>query len=273
MKSEHRHELKTNELADWMAHFPQWFKDNSKTIVGVTAVVVLVVAVFGWNAYSKNVLAVRDRAAFTQEVLQLDAVKGQVYQEAAQGKDMSFLLHQSADSLGTLANAASGDAMAALALIKRAEALRSEMHYQHDRIAPATLADQIELAQTSYQQALDKAAGNRSLAALARFGLGLCEEDLGNLDQAKTIFQDMVADEDLEGTVGQAAAQNRLTTLDQYVRQIGFPDAPEPVAADDVLPPIDTGLPPVPNLDSNSAAPAPVIGPEPAPADSNASAE
>ncbi len=31
MKAEHRHELKTNELADWIVHFPQWFKENQTT--------------------------------------------------------------------------------------------------------------------------------------------------------------------------------------------------------------------------------------------------
>lgn len=268
MKSDHRHELKTNELADWIAHFPQWFKDNSKTIVGVTAVVVLVIVVFGWNKYSKNVLAVRNRAAFTNEVAQLGGVKGQVYQNAAEGKDMAFLLHQSAESLATLAGNSDDRTMAALALIKRAEALRAEMHYQNNKIPPDTLTDNIELAKTSYEQAVEKAAGNRSLTSVARYGLGLCEEDLGNLDQAKQIYQDIAADQSLEGTVGQAAAQQRLGGLDQYVRQIAFHEAPEPVAPADILPPIDTGL--IPTPDANSATPGPVIGPAPAPADSNA---
>jgi predicted negative regulator of RcsB-dependent stress response len=125
MKSDHRHELKTNELADWIGHFPQWFKDNTKTIVGVTAVVVLVIVVYGWNKYSGNVLVVRQRAAFTQEVAQLGGQKGRVYQDAMGGKDTSFLLHQSADNLATLASETSDPYMAAMALIKRAEALRA----------------------------------------------------------------------------------------------------------------------------------------------------
>ncbi len=33
MKSEHRHELKTNELAEWIANFPTWAKENAKVLI------------------------------------------------------------------------------------------------------------------------------------------------------------------------------------------------------------------------------------------------
>ena len=271
MKSDHRHELKTNELADWMAHFPQWFKENTKTIVGVSAVVVLVVVVYGWNKYSTNVLAVGHRAAFTQGVAQLGGIKGQVYQEAMGGKDMSFLLGEAADSLGTLAREENDRTMAALAFIKQAEALRTELHYQADAMAETSLADQIEQAKACYTQAVEKAAGNNSLTSLAQYGLGLCEEDLGNLEEAKTIYQGVVADEALEGTVGRAAAQQRLAGLDQYVRAIAFQMAPEPVAPEDVLPTIDAPAIPMPAVDTNASSVAPVIGPIPVAPDTNAS--
>lgn len=264
MKSDHRHELKTNELADWIAHFPQWFKDNGKTIVGVTAVLVLAIAVYGWNRYSNNVLDVRHRAGFTQELMQFGGLKRQVYQDAMDGQDSSVLLHQSAGSLATLAGEASGDLMAALALIKRAEALRAELHYQKGEIARENVTGQIEQARASYEQAVAKAAGYPSLTSMARHGLGLCEEELGNLDQAKQIFQGIVADERLAGTVGQAAAQQRLAGVMQYTREIAFAKAPEPVAPADILPPIGSSLvPPAPSLESNSPATDPVIGPVP----------
>jgi hypothetical protein len=278
MKSDHRHELKTNELADWMAHFPQWFKENTKTIVGVSAVVVLVVVVYGWNKYSTNVLDVGHRAAFTKEVAQLGGIKGQVYQEAMGGKDMSFLLHQSADSLGTLAGEENDPYMAAMALIKQAEALRAELHYQTEAMTETSLTDQIEQAKASYTQAAEKATGNNSLTSMAQYGLGLCEEELGNMDQAKKIYEGVVADEALDGTVGRAAAQHRLAGLDQYVRAIAFKMAPEPVAPEDfapgdVLPPIDSSLIPIPAIDTNASPVAPVIGPAPVAPDTNTSTQ
>ena len=33
MKSDHRHELKTNELAEWLGNLPQWTKENLVTII------------------------------------------------------------------------------------------------------------------------------------------------------------------------------------------------------------------------------------------------
>ena len=53
MKSEHRHELKTNELAQWIADFPQWAKKNMRTIIYVVVVVVVVLAYYGWYGYQK----------------------------------------------------------------------------------------------------------------------------------------------------------------------------------------------------------------------------
>ncbi len=272
MKSDHRHELKTNELADWMAHFPQWFKDNTKTIVGATVVVMLLVVVYSWNKYSNNVLAVRHRAEFTQQVAQLGGTMGQVHQKAMDGEDMSFLLHQSADSLGTLASGANGH-MAAMACIKRAEALRAELHYQWGEVASASLADQMEQAKASYQQAVEKAAGNNSLLSVAHYGLGLCEEELGNMDQARTIFKGIAANETLDGTVGKAAAQHRLAGLDQYARKITFNEALEPVAPEDILPAIGSNLMPTLGVDTNSSVAAPAIGPVPATPDANTSTQ
>ena len=54
MKSEHRHELKTNELAEWLGNFPQWAKENLRMIIYVTVVIVAVAGVYVWNNYQKN---------------------------------------------------------------------------------------------------------------------------------------------------------------------------------------------------------------------------
>ena len=46
MKSSHRHELKTNELAEWLSNLPQWAKENRITIIG--ALVLIVIAFFSY---------------------------------------------------------------------------------------------------------------------------------------------------------------------------------------------------------------------------------
>ena len=43
MKSDHRHELKTNELAEWLRNLPEWTKENLVTIIIVVVVVAVLV--------------------------------------------------------------------------------------------------------------------------------------------------------------------------------------------------------------------------------------
>ena len=59
MKSEHRHELKTNELAEWIAHLPQWTRENLRTIIYVSVVAVLVIGSSFWYWRKRNVETVQ----------------------------------------------------------------------------------------------------------------------------------------------------------------------------------------------------------------------
>ena len=45
MKADHRHELKTNELADWLGHFPEWAQENRTTLIAAGAVIVVLAVV------------------------------------------------------------------------------------------------------------------------------------------------------------------------------------------------------------------------------------
>ena len=53
MKSEHRHELKTNELAEWLVNFPQWTKKNAKTIIYVCVLTIVVASLYFYKRYQK----------------------------------------------------------------------------------------------------------------------------------------------------------------------------------------------------------------------------
>ena len=54
MDSEHRHELKTNELADWIVHLPGFLRRNWAQIVGLALIIValLVIPVFKRTRHS-----------------------------------------------------------------------------------------------------------------------------------------------------------------------------------------------------------------------------
>jgi len=248
MKAHHRHELKTNELAEWLANLPQWAKENRTMIIGVLAVIVVAGGLYFWQVYAKNAASVRTRLRFTNLINQLSMSKLQVLQAHSQGRDLSFILFQPADNLKAFAQNAKNKQMAALALIKQAEALRTELHYRAGLVAKRDLVAQIERAKASYAEAMQKAAHDRSLIAAAKFGLGLCEEELGNFEQAAQIYREITTSSDLEGTVARVSAQHRLETMADYRAKIAFRPAPKPKppAPLDVatqLKPTDTNLP------------------------------
>ncbi len=281
MKSEHRHELKTNELADWLAHFPQWVQDNRTTLIGAAVVLVLLIGVYFVRFYRRDVAEVRQQVQLTSLVTQIPAQKMAVARAASQGTDQSIALVPLAQNLRAFADDIGDDRMAALALIKQAEALRTELHYRLTRAGSEEAARQIEQAQSAYQEALDRASSSPALAATATFGLGLCEEELGNFDKAGEIYRDVAQNADYDGTAAQAAAANRLKTVDDYRGAVTFKPAPEPKPEAASMPkieigPVDVNAPmviPAPNnVSITPAAPESTVAPVAAP-DSNAAPE
>jgi tetratricopeptide (TPR) repeat protein len=242
MKAEHRHELKTNILAEWITNFPQWAKKNLRIIIYISVVVVLVggSAFFHW--YRKNVESARKQLELTRLISQLSQGKLQVLQSQIRGMDVSYMLIQIADGLGTFARNAKEDQMAALALVKRGEALRMELHYRFGTVSEQDTKTAIEQAKTSYTEAIEKSASNRSLKATAKLGLGLCEEELGNFEQAKQIYTEMVTSGDFEGTAALAAVQHRLATMAAYRQEVVFALAPAPEAVEPVEPELSLSL-------------------------------
>jgi len=228
MKSDHRHELKTNELADWLAHFPEWVKENRMTLIGAAVVIVVAGAVYFRVFYQKSVVSARAQSRLTSLVTQLPSQKGAIARSLSQGMDQSYVLLDVARDLQEFARGEADDEMAALALIDHAEAIRAELHYRLGDVGKAELTKQIALAQTSYQTALERASATPALAAKAQFGLGLCEEELGNFDKAREIYQDVASNADYEGTVGKGEAEYRLQTMDDYKAAVVFKPAPVP---------------------------------------------
>ena len=254
MKSEHRHELKTNELAEWLMNFPQWAKENLRTIIYVSVVIAVVAGLYIWRIYNRNVVSVQKRLQFTALLTQLSQSKMEILRGRAQGADISYILLQPANRLRTFAQNTKDDAVAALALIKRAEALRTELHYRQGTVHTQDLTTQINLAKNSYNEAISRltrpgprSATNPSLMAMAKFGLGLCEEELGKFEQAKQIYQDIVANPDFECTVTAAQAKLRLDTMADYQEKIVFKSPPRPRPVKSTLPeiqlkPVDVNL-------------------------------
>jgi hypothetical protein len=228
MKSDHRHELKTNELAEWLGNLPQWTKQNLITIICVVAAIVVIVAFYAWRNYNKNVIQVREQTEFTNLLTQISRSKVQILQAQQDGIDRTFILLQPAKTLETFAMNTKDKQMAALALIKNADTLRADLLYRSGNISNQDLTTQINSAKNSYNAAILRCPSNPSLTSSAQLGLGLCEEELGNFEEAKKIYQGIIANSDFKGTLALTQAKHRLDSIDSYKQQVTFMPAPKP---------------------------------------------
>lgn len=230
MKSDHRHELKTNELADWLAHFPEWAGQNRTNIIAVAVVLVVAVGVYFWIFYRKDVVSVQNQTRLTNLMSQVSQQMNGVARATTQNTEQSFALLPVTQELQEFAQSVPKGDMAALALVERAEVLRAELHYRLADVSREDLTRQIGQAQVSYQQALDRKP-SPTLAAAAHFGLGLCEEELGNFDKAAEICREVAQKPEYAGTAGQAAAAYRLQIMDDYKGKVVFKKPVPPQAS------------------------------------------
>jgi len=227
MKSQRRHELGTNELAEWIGQLPQFWKKNYKIIIYIAVVVILVGIAAYFKMYRVRAEKLQKRVEIANLLMKLSDSKQRTIVGRASGLEESDLLLIVADNLRTAAqDIKEDDYLVALALIKRAEALRAELHYKPVTSETGVIVHQINQAKQCYEQALPKAAGQATLRALAKYGLGLCEEELGKFEDAERIYREIVDNTEFEGTIVVAQARQRLATMADYREKVVFVKAP-----------------------------------------------
>ena len=222
MDSEHRHELKTNELADGISKIPTIIKENYLQIIGVGLIVAAILFSGPVRRYIEKGKLTRQAEAATA-IRGLQQSKGMALQSQSEGS-----LVKSADELLIIAGEAKEADLAALAYIKRAEALRSSLHYVAEDAEVETVRSQISDAKKAYERAIAKAGDNVNLSAKAQFGLGLCAEELADYAGAKDIYKKVIDTPEYAATVFPTQAQIRLDNMEDNKAEFVFIDVPEP---------------------------------------------
>ncbi len=213
MKSERRHELATNELADWIANFPKWFNDNLTTII-IGVVVVVGLSAYTIFYYSRESRVWDKKEAQIASMLdQLSWQKRTVLEGKQKGVGASDIFINMASGYQLAAEDTQNQPLSALAMIKRAEALRTELHYRPKPAEQDVRKYQLQQAMKIYEQALEKAKGVPTTAAMAEYGKALCLEDMGDFAKAKAAYEKIAQADEYKGTLYQARAQLRLSTL------------------------------------------------------------
>lgn len=224
MKSERRHELATNELADWIVNFPQWLRDNKTTVIVGTIVVIGLIAytIFFYNVQGRKGQEKNTKATAILE--QLNWQKNTVLQGKSEGLGVSDMFLSTAGSLATEASESGNKNFSALAMIKRAEALRSELHYRPTIAEADVQVYQLGQAKKLYEEALAK-TDIPMISAMAEYGIGLCLEDAGDFDGAKAIYQKIADANQYQGTSFAERAKQRVETFDDYKGSFVFAKA------------------------------------------------
>ena len=226
MKSERRHELTTNELADWIVHFPKFVRENRNAII----IVIIIAVALGAYSYYYYYVRGAGQAGGNQE--QLAALfdlpsrnKNRAVQGHIQGPGVSDEFFMTANQLEAAAAEYDSPVLSAMLLIKRADTIRAELHYRAEEVTADIFRYQINQAKGIYQKALDKAGDNMTIAAMSKFGLGLCAEELGDFDGALKLYQEIFTDSYYEASPYSAMAQLRAKTMNDYKGRVVFTKA------------------------------------------------
>lgn len=167
MKSERRHELQHNELAEWLFKVGEWLKPYQNHVFAVVAVVAVIVISVLW--YSKNEARKTDQAWADLN----NAVEGgslDLFTKVAQDNSNAVV--------GQTAAVLLGDLRLSLACEKRFSSI--------------TMAQkEWRSAKESYTQVLDSNAPD-ALRERATFGLARVNETEGQVDAAKRLYRDVV---------------------------------------------------------------------------------
>ena len=197
MKSERRHELQHNELAEWLYNAGQQLKPYQNSILaGVVALAVLVVGYTWWARH--NVTRIND--AWTELGRATDNLSPEMLANVAE------------EYPNTLVGQTAGVVLGDLRLFAAC----------NQRFTSATIADrELKAAQEAYSKILQKNL-SETLQERATFGLARGKETGGNLDDAKRLYS-AVANQWPEGAYA-AAAKQRLADFKEPEMKLMFTD-------------------------------------------------
>ncbi|MCK4998660.1 MAG: hypothetical protein KAS23_03965 [Anaerohalosphaera sp.] len=239
MDAEHRHELRDNDLVKWIMSTPKYVSDNYMQIIGVCCIIMAILLYRPIRNIGKKGL-LEDQTAVTANINSLEVAKLKALSESATGGDMVTTFAQTSKDLALNGADSKSELAGALAMIKAGEAMRIDLHYTKGEVARETIEANIDQAKVLYAKALGMAKGNATLTAMAKYGLGLCEEELGNYGEAETIYTEISSDEGLGGTVYSAAAAKRLEVIGEFQQKVVFVDRPAEIVMPEVPNVLDT---------------------------------
>jgi hypothetical protein len=196
MKAEHRHELKTNDLAKTLLTFQDYVKVYGGRVALGVAIVILLVVLIMQRINSSHTAADRARDDLAYARTQIDRVnhafvtfEGRPSVAPAEVETVPRLLQQVRDTASdkavlAAAVVAQGDYAWAMANFPPSPAATSQ-----PSLRPAPDHDYIKEARNAYQEVLSQYPDQLLSAIAAHFGLAAIAENEGNWDEARRQYE------------------------------------------------------------------------------------
>jgi hypothetical protein len=223
MKSEERHKLKSNELAQSIMELPDYFRKQGKK--WITLLVVVLVVLVGLTVFRSSRLAAQEQRSSRLQNLVVESkkIQRQAIESAQSGAASDdFLVDSFDDSAGPLANElanlaqeSSGKPVKKTALLQRARLLRSQLFYTNSPISPAKKQELLSQVESIYQSVLLNYSHDVIASGSAQIGLALVAEDRLQWDQARQAYQAILdeAEGKWSGTIFPSQASLRLQAI------------------------------------------------------------
>lgn len=211
MDSQERHDLKQNDLQEFLTHFKEWWDKHGTTIL--LAMIVVILGFYGWRWYSTKDVKAKQAAwsavqlASTPEGLQ-DAAALHADVRGAWGRAML----DAADALASQANLG-------------IEPSAAGQPGQEIALTPEQRQRKRQLAADIYQRVIDQGEG--LFAINARFGLAAIHESLGEFDKAAAQYGEIQRQAAAWPNIVRQA-ERQAARLESLRQPIEFRPAPAP---------------------------------------------
>ncbi len=210
MKTKRRHELQTNELADWLGNKIEAVKPYSQFIL---AGVIAAFAIIGLIFYSINQQNQTRANAWGEYMVTVT--------EENPGKMMKVAGNHADSQVGLWATQAASD-------IYLREGI-TELYKDRE-----TGLDSIEKAKQGYETVVNDARVDRMLLERAQYGLALAQECLGDVEEARKNYEKVVASAGADSALGKLAAKQVARTnqssAKSFYEQFANYEQPVPVS-------------------------------------------
>lgn len=225
MKSEERHKLKSNQLAESIEGIPDYLRVHGKRLF--TSILIVVLVVVGLVVFRNSRLAAQDSQAILLQslVAETKAVQRQAVQKAQSGEKTDDLLVESyGDSAQSLENSfadlsqnSSGSHIAKTASLQKARILRSRLFYTDTPMSQEKREGLLSQIEAVYNTVLLQSSNDVMSLGAAKIGLALVAEDRLQWDQARLAYQAILDDAQGQwaGTIFPSQASQRLEAINE----------------------------------------------------------